>query len=383
MFIRSRILMVIAAGLCLSVAVSGRNRAQTVAAPAIVIDHPGPNTALSGRETLRAHVEPRTTRVLSLDFVVDGKVICHVVQAPFECIFDAGLRPQARTIQLVALLSDKRQLTREVRTIAPETARDRADVRLVRVPVFVSDARGRAVDPLPPEAVEVLEDKVAQPVQTFEQDLPLDVAVAVDISSSMERVFPAVKVALNEFLSSFRDADTARLFAFSDRLNEVPRARSWSAALDDVVPRGATALYDGLMEAINRLNTQPARRALVVFADPEDKGSRASLTTVTERVLDLDAALYLVILGPDRSPKATRDAFDRLSASTGGRTIRATSAQLRRALQDIRTQLSQYYLLTYPSPRAAPDGREHTIEVKIKDRRDVRVQARTRYLDVQ
>jgi VWFA-related protein len=199
----------------------------------------------------------------------------------------------------------------------------------------------------------------------------------------MERVLPTVKVALNEFLSSFRDGDGVRLFTFSDRLNEVVRARSWSAALDDIVPRGTTALNDGLIESIDRMNTHPARRAIVLFADAEEKHSRASLTTVRERALDQDAALFLVFLAPDRSSRATRDAFDDLAAATGGRTIRATPAQLRRVFQDIRAQLNQYYLVTYNSPRPSPDGREHTIQVRLKDRRDARLQVRTRYLDVQ
>ncbi len=331
-------------------------REQTAAAPTVVIDHPGPTTALSGRETLRAHVEPATARVSSIDFLVDGKVICHVVQPPFQCIFDAGLRPQTRTVQAVAILADKRQLTREVTAVPPEAARDRGDARIVRVPVFVSDGRGRPVDPVVAESVEVLEDNVAQPlVGLLHEEIPLDIAVAIDISASMERVLPAVKVAVNEFLSSFRDADTARLFTFSDRLNEVARARSWSAALDDVVPRGTTALYDGLIEAVERLNTHPARRALVVFADADERHSRASLTTVRERMLDQDAALFLVLLAPDRTSSATRKAFDELGASTGGRTIRATAAQLRRVFQDIRTQLSQY--LPGDLQISAPSGR--------------------------
>ena len=382
MSIRRRIACVVAVSLFAGAAIAGQ-RGQP-AAPTLVIDHPGPATALTGREALRAHVEPAATKVSSIDFIVDGKLICHVVQPPFQCIFDAGLRPQAYTVQAIAVLADKRQLTREVRAEPPPSTRERSDGRIVRVPLFVSDGRGRNVDPVAAESVEVLEDKVTQPlVGLLSTEIPLDVAVAVDISASMERVLPTVKVALNEFLSSFRDADTVRLFTFSDRLSEVTRTRSWSAALDDVVPRGTTALNDGIIESIERMNTHPARRAIVVFADAEEKHSRASLTTVRERVLDQDAAVYLVFLAPDRSSRTTRETFDDLGAATGGRTIRATPAQLRRVFQDIRTQLNQYYLVTYNAPRPNADGREHTIQVRLKDRRDVRVQARTRYLDVQ
>ena len=377
-----RLACVLVAGVCVGTGLASRDRAQTAASPVVVIDHPGPTTALSGRETLRAHLEPTSVRVASMTFHVDGKLICHVVQPPFQCIFDAGLRAQTRTVQVVAVLADKRQVTSEMRAVPPEASRDRGESRIVRVPLVLSAVRGGPVEPIAAESLELLEDKIAQPVLSLvHQNLPLDIAVAVDISSSMEPVLPAVRVALNEFLSSVRDADTARLFTFSDRLNEVVRTRSWSAALDDVVPRGPTALYDGVIEAIDRLNTHPARRVLVVFADADDRHSRASVTTVRERALGQDAALYFVLLAPDRSPRAAREALDDLAVASGGRTILAPAAQLRRVFQELRAELSQLHLLTYASPRSTADGREHAIEVRIKDRRDLRIRTRTRYLD--
>lgn len=253
--------------------------------------------------------------------------------------------------------------------------------RPVHVPAFVVDTRGRSVD-LDQAAFEVFEDGIPQPTTALvKPEEPLDVTVAIDISSSMEVVLPEVRLALNDFLVGLRDTDVARLFTFSDRISEVPRARTWSLTLDGLIPRGATALYDGLFDAAGLIASGRAKRVLVIFSDSDDRGSRASITTVTERVLTMDAALFWVILGPDRSPRQVRDAFDNLAASTGGRVVRVNRGQLRRTFEDLRTELGRFYLITYQSLRDTVDGRLHTIEVRTPGRRDVRVRARTQYID--
>jgi len=256
-----------------------------------------------------------------------------------------------------------------------------APAKLVHVAAFAADSRGRGVD-LAQTDFEVFEDGIPQPTTAvLGPNAPVELMLVLDISSSMEPVLPEVRLAVNDLLQELRDTDTVRLFTFSDKFAAVPRARTWSVTLDGLIPRGVTALYDGLYEAAGRVSTGPAKRALIVFSDSADQGSRASLLTVSERVLAMDAALFWVVLGPDRNPRDVKDAFDDLAAGTGGRLVRANRGQLRRAFGDLRAELSRFHLMTYESVRDAVDGRIHSIEVRTPNRRDVRLRTRTRYMD--
>ena len=248
---------------------------------------------------------------------------------------------------------------------------------VIRVPLFVADSRGRFVE-VTASTFQVLEDDApASVTNLLLPNEPLEVMVGLDISASMERVLPEIAPGVNAFLTAMRDVDNVRLLAFSDRVSEVPRGRSWSTALDALIPRGATAFHDGLLDAIRRFGRDGAsRRALVVFTDGFDKGSRASLTTALEEILTTDIVLYLVLLGPDKHTKQRREQLDEIAAATGGRAIRASITQVSRAFDAVRQELATYCVLTYRSHRPAPDGRRHTIEVRAAGRRDLRLRAR-------
>jgi VWFA-related protein len=253
---------------------------------------------------------------------------------------------------------------------------------LISVPVLVTDSRGRFMD-VNPDAFELLEDKTPQRLLRVDhQELPLDVSLAVDISSSMEAAFPVVRTAANDFLSSVREPDLLRLLTFSDRITDVPRGRSWSTTLDDVMPRGATALRDAMIGAIGRQGTQPARRTLIVVSDGQTDKSRASIDTVREAIRITDIVLYLTVIAPDRNPRAVRDAWDQVTTGTGGRTVRPASRDLLATLKSVRAELPHYRVLTYRCPREAADGNEHAIEVQIRGRKDLRLRSRTAHIDL-
>lgn len=264
---------------------------------------------------------------------------------------------------------------------APQSGARPGSARLVHVPAFVADSRGQRVD-VELSTFEVFEDNIPQPTTSLTKpDAPLDVTLAIDISSSMEAVLPEVRLALNDLLGRLRDIDMARLFTFSEKFAEVPRGRTWSATLDGLIPRGAAALYDGVLEAANRVGSGAMRRALVVLTDSEDQNSRASLVTVTERVLMMDATLVVVFLGVNQSPREVREAFDQLAVATGGRIVRVNRGQLRRTFEELGAELTNLHLITYQTIRDTVDSRVHKVDVRTPGRRDVRVRARTQYMD--
>jgi len=252
---------------------------------------------------------------------------------------------------------------------------------MISVPVLVTDSRGRFMD-VNPDAFELSEDKVPQRVTRVDfQDAPLDVSFALDISSSMEKVFPALRMAGNEFLSSIREPDLVRLLTFGERVTDVPRGKSWSTALDDVMPRGATPLRDDMLAALDRYMPLVARRSLIVISDGQTDKSRASIDTFSEALRVTDVVLYLMVLAPDRNAREVRDAWDRVATTSAGRTIRPDLRNVTAELKTVRTELPQFRVLTYHCPREAADGAAHTIEVQVRGREDLRVRARTAHID--
>jgi VWFA-related protein len=263
----------------------------------------------------------------------------------------------------------------------PQAAVDQR-ARLVVVPVFATDSRRGQVD-ISQGDFRILEDGIPHPTADLlaPSSSPLELTLAVDVSASIESVLPELQLALTDLVGGLLETDVVQLFTFSEKFAELPRARTWPATFQALIPRGTSALYDGVMESILRVGTGPARRALVVFTDSVDENSRTSVSVLRDRVLTMDAAFFCVVLGSDRSIRAVRETFDDLAASTGGRVLSASAGQLRRAFEEIRTELEHLHVLSYRPLREAPDGRTHEIEVRAPERRDVRLRSRTDYID--
>src|SRR5262245_47135860 len=74
--------------------------------PTLAIVQPTADVMLRGRTRLEATVVPAATGVRSVTFFVDGQQVCRVEARPFECSWDAGSQPDARSVRVVAQLAD-------------------------------------------------------------------------------------------------------------------------------------------------------------------------------------------------------------------------------------------------------------------------------------
>jgi Ca-activated chloride channel family protein len=256
-------------------------------------------------------------------------------------------------------------------------------VQLVEVYATVTDAKGELVTGLRREDFEVYENNQVQTVSTFAAgEFPLTVALGVDRSWSMAgEPLRLAKQASQTFLRSLKPDDRAMVVAISSDANIVApltmdRAEQLRAvaALD---PWSTTALHDSIIAALDRLEPEPGRQALVLFSDGVDRYSKATVAQVVERARRSHALIYPIAFGKTRPPLLAE-----LAVLTGGRSFLLRDVkELEKTLADIARELRYQYLLGYapiePIGTATREWRPIRVVVK---KPGVRVRARDGYM---
>jgi Ca-activated chloride channel family protein len=337
-------------------------------APHVRLVAPADGALVIGQTTLRAEVNP-SPMATSAVFYVDGREMCRKSQAPFECEWDAGHSLAPHQVRLVVTLRTGGRVVETVRTAGVPFA-ETVDVDAVQVAVTVTDDRGQYVKGLPQSAFRVFEDGKPQTVsQFYDGDAPLEFVVAVDLSSSMTPAVPQMKRALSALLDAVPSSHRLTLLGFNDEVfTLLPRhaeASTRAAVVESLSAWGRTALYEAILESVNALGSRPGRKAVLVFTDGQDEGSRAALVDVESALHSRDQILYMIGQGQGLASDDLKALMDRLSRPTGGRTVTTTNmAALQRAFSDLFEEMSHQYVLGYQTAAAA-DGRWHELSVKV------------------
>ena len=292
-----------------------------------------------------------------------------------------GGRPATRRLGVVVLV-----LLLAGLGVAPQLrAQFATGVQLVEIYATVTRADGSAVAGLKASDFEVLEDGTAQPISVFvEGECPVTVALGVDRSFSMagEPLRLAMR-ASQAFLRALRPKDRSMVWAIADDAEviaplDAPRDEQL-LALAKLTPWSTTALHDSVIAALDRLEREPGRQALVLFTDGSDRYSRASVADVLERVRRSNALVYGIGVGKTRAPILAE-----MAAVSGGRSLQVRNPEaLEPALAAIARELQQQYLLGYAQPprRSGSQARWRSITVRLTgNAAGARVRARDGYV---
>jgi Ca-activated chloride channel homolog len=348
---------------------------QSAPPEALTILSPAADAYLSGRTTIRARLEPSAGATLT--FFVDGRQICTVSRPPLDCEWDAGSSIVAHQIRVVAALPDGRRLVSNVRSKGLAYA-ERADVDVIQVTATVSDGQGHYVRQLPRSAFHLWEDGRPQTITHFQsEDVPLDLVVALDISSSMTTAMPKLREAAKEFLSKVSPRDKVTVVGFNDNIFTLTRRsvdqNERVRAIDRLAAWGATALYDVIISSVEAAGRETGRKALIVFTDGEDQGSRARIEDVEQTLQESDITLYMIGQGRGTSVDEMKRVMRRLAEPTGGRALFTDDIDdLREAFAELLDELSNQYLLGYIPTNAKRDGELRTIKVEVDGHTSVR-----------
>lgn len=266
----------------------------------------------------------------------------------------------------------------------------RRQVEEVNLVLSVTDHKGHFVEGLGPSDLTILDDDKKQTALTFFQsqtNLPLHVALVLDLSASITAQFDMERSTMHQFLKDgIRPADSVELFAFNQRVQFVaPVQNDWkqiSRRVKNLKPEGETALFDAVSTAAQWLgqDPRPARRIIILLTDGEENSSKTTLTETIAQVLRAETTVYAVNVidyPDDVEAKQGIDILKKLSDATGGLYLRANqNGDVGHAFRRIQRELRSQYAIAY-KPSNITDQLFHRL--KVVAARNLRVRCRTGY----
>ncbi len=290
----------------------------------------------------------------------------------------------------------------------------------VLLPVTVRDASGALVTGLGRGDFKIYEDGREQPLSGLSlRQVPADVALLVDASSSVAESFEDFRRAAEEFAGRVAPEDRFCLVKFDDR---VELLLDWSRSrlqLRRALARLSTGVFTRfndalLLSAREQFQRNERRRALVVLSDGIDSNRGAATTEAALRaLLEAQVTVYCIanteiertrkraeldnlLSGPDSAVRFNQlrigdlreslrvlDASERnleaLTRATGGRLYRPAGFDaLGGVYAEIADELRHQYALYYTPTTPARDGRFRRVRVEVPGR-DYEVATRVGY----
>ena len=255
----------------------------------------------------------------------------------------------------------------------------RSGARTVPLYVTVTDAQKRLVPDLVQSEFEILDNGKPVPITLFDNEVqPISAVVMLDTSASMTLSLDILKAAAEQFVIRLLPADRAKVGAFNDKIQVLPRGdfiadRDELRAVikNDLQYGNPTRLYDAIDASLEALTGQEGRRVVLVFTDGDDTYSKLGRGEVQQRALNDEVMVYAIGLEsnffngqshvrtkPDRGLK-------KLAEETGGGYFELDqTADLAPTFTRVAQELHSQYLLGF-TPEVL-DGKTHKLEVRVK-----------------
>jgi VWFA-related protein len=278
----------------------------------------------------------------------------------------------------------------------------------VLLPVTVRDASGRLVLNLTRTDFKVFEDGVEQPLSELSlRQVPVDVVLMVDASSSVSENLEDFGQAVQGFASHLDANDRISLIQFDDR---VLLLQDWTKsqvqlrrALRRIAPGMFTRFHDAVLLATrDQLPRGNARHAMIVLTDGIDSGRGSTFDSALRSALQTQTTVYVVsnteierakkqeelnslLTGSSSTVKfnqiriddlrmglaaldASEKNLDELTRATGGRLYKPNSfADLERTYAEVAEELRHQYALYYIPLNKKRDGQFRRVRVQTTD----------------
>jgi VWFA-related protein len=272
----------------------------------------------------------------------------------------------------------------------------------------VRNSSGRFVEGLKREDFKIFEDGSPQPLSDISlRQVPVDVVLMVDASSSAVQNLEDFSKAAEGFASHLATDDRVSLIQFDDR---VVLLQDWTRslvqlrrALRRIVPGMFTRFHDAVVLASRDQKPRPnARHAIIVLTDGIDNGGSTSFQIALRSALQSQTAVYVIsnteieradkerqlalqLSGSEAAIKfnqvqiedlrmglAALNASERnlqeLTSATGGRLYRPKSFHdLEAIYAEVANELSHQYGLYYSPLDKKRDGQFRRVRVETTD----------------
>src|SRR5271168_1468471 len=258
----------------------------------------------------------------------------------------------------------------------------RVGVNLVLLDATVKNKSGQIMADLKKEDFEVREDGVVQKLDVFSRDeLPINVALVLDLSGSIGPFLVPLRDAPNTALAALKPDDEAALFTFSTeaqlRVPFTTDKAEIAKQINSFQAGGATNINDGIFLASQYLLKLPpkGRRVIILISDDvgTDAGGQGTRDIVTEAIA-ADAVLYNLKIPGYNPPQTLLYAslvpglvnIRKVMDATGGelfdvQDIAHLDPVFRALIQRIKTR----YTLGYYTNASAALGKPHKLDVRL------------------
>ena len=288
----------------------------------------------------------------------------------------------------------------------------RIGTQLVNVLFSVQDKQNRYVNDLKQEEIEILENGQPQPIFSFKKefDLPLTMAILVDVSGSEQYTLPILKDSGGRFIDSVIRSghDTAAVIKFDgepvimqDLTSNPARVRRGLDQIEFVAApppsifggatppinggsrQGGTSIYDSVFATCaDMLARKPGRKTILLLTDGVDTTSRIKIGDAIEEAIKAEVVIYCIGIGDTGHYDVNEGVLKKLSEATGGRAfIPKGHRDLAEAFTQLERDMRQQYLLAYEPKNDTPDGTFRKLEIRLANRntKDLKIRHRKGY----
>jgi Ca-activated chloride channel family protein len=277
------------------------------------------------------------------------------------------------------------------------------DTELVSLLFTAQDKDRRLLTTLKKEDIRVLEDGKEQEIFAFQRqvDLPLSLAILIDVSASQERTLPEERAAAKSFIQdvvrpekdevaivSFTGESTleqgmtnniSRLGRAIDRVQFVPPSGyigggvrtggTPSISGSNQAIAGSTAIWDAIWitsEEVLGEAPERTRRAIILLSDGVNTFGNKKLDDAVQAALKAEAVIYSIGIGDNYYSGVNDGNLRKISERTGGRAFfPKDESELRRAFVQIQIEMRSQYLIAYEPGNAKKDGSYRRVEVQL------------------
>ncbi|MEK7834514.1 MAG: VWA domain-containing protein [Acidobacteriota bacterium] len=271
--------------------------------------------------------------------------------------------------------------------------------QLVNILFSVQDKQNRYLNDIKQEEIEILENGQPQEIFAFKKefDLPLTMAILVDVSGSEQYTLPLLKEAGGRFVDSVIrfGKDTAAVLKFEGEttimqdlssnparirrgldqieFNAGPPPSIYGGATPPInggSRQGGTSMYDAIVAtSADMLARQPGRKTIILITDGEDTTSRMKIGDAIDEALKAEVVIYAIGIGDHGRYGVDEGTLRKICDATGGRAIVPKSNRdMEDAFAQLERDLRQQYLLAYEPKNDSPDGSFRKIEIKLKNK---------------
>jgi Ca-activated chloride channel family protein len=264
-----------------------------------------------------------------------------------------------------------------------QEGRFKTSVDTVSIYASVSEADGRLVPDLVKEDFTILDNGTPRDITLFSSDVqPITVAIMLDMSGSMFSRFMRVRTSTLSFVEALQPNDRAQIGTFGEEIAISPHLTGDKNVLRRVLrselwPMGGTPIWNALDTAMTALAGESGRRVVFTITDGRnlcDLPRCLKPDQIEQRAVREGFMLYAI--GMDGTG-LDGEIMTIAEETGGGHFALSEGADLTATFARVADELRRQYLIGFAP--AAPDGKLHTLEVRV-GRPGMKVRARHTYL---